>query len=127
MFGFLKSSAIKIKIKMFGDDFLVLRDMSVENQLKVYKLIKNDYRSLINLVENDAPDIVDRAKKISKLAMEKRNLASKSWNDKRNPDWMAAAIIEHLSVAILSGDDDAFMKIYLPIGGWVSAIEMIDI
>ena len=44
MFGFLKSGMDKMRTKMFNDDFSVLRDhMAVEDQLKVYRLMRDDY------------------------------------------------------------------------------------
>lgn len=128
MFGFLKSGMDKMRTKMFNDDFSVLRDhMAVEDQLKVYRLMRDDYYQIVTSTQSGSSNLGVEVKQMAIKAMQNRNDASAQWQDKRNPDWMAATLIEHLCSAILAGDMKVMHQIYAPIGGWLSSMEMIDI
>ena len=128
MFGLFKSGMNEMRVKMFKEDFAVLRDhMSVDDQLRVYRLMRDDYHRIVSSAQTGASNLGEDAKRMVMKAMQDRNAASAQWEDKKNPDWMAASLIEHLCNAILSGDMKVFHQIYAPIGGWLSGMEMIDI
>jgi hypothetical protein len=128
MFGFLKSGLNAARLKMFEEDFAILRDdMPIDHQLHVYRLMRDDYNRLVNAASSGASSLGKDAKQIILKAMKDRNAASARWHDKRNPDWMAASMTEHLCNSIVSEDMDTFQKIYTTLSGWMSGMEMIDL
>jgi len=127
MFEFLKSGINQMKLKLFDSDYDFLRqNMSIEDQLKVYRLMRDDYQKIMAIAESGSFNQNQDVKQMAVKAMQSRNTASAQWKDKRNPNWMAAALIENFCNAILSGDMKLFYHVYVRIGGWVSALEQLD-
>lgn len=124
MFGFLKSGMKSMQFKMFAEDFKILQeDMSIEAQRQVHTKMSDSYHLVIGILQNDSENAKQRIAKIAKISMDLRNAASEIWKDKRNPDWMAPNLIEHLCNAILSEDVEQFRKVGDPLYSWFIEME----
>jgi hypothetical protein len=128
MFGLLKSGMKKMSLKLFHEDFAILRDhMSVDDQLKVYRKMTSKYDSIMRALSDDDEFTKSHISFIADTVSIDRQIASQEWADMRNPDLMAAALIEHLCNSVKANDIEFFNEVIKHISGWIYAMEMIDI
>jgi len=127
MFNFLKSGLGALTTGAFNADMDVLTNhLEISDQIYVYHLMKDDYEAIKRIVSSQSSDATAQVSEIVKKAMRSRNDASAIWNDKRNANWMAASLIEHLGNSILSGDVNTFSKIYEKLDPWCSAMDSVS-
>jgi hypothetical protein len=127
MFNFLKSGLGALTSGAFNSDMDVLTNhMPIDEQIYVYHLMKDDYEAIKKIVASESSDATALVRELVTKAMKNRNEASAIWNDKRNADWMAASLIEHLGNPILSGDVNTFGKIYAKLDAWCSAMDAVS-
>lgn len=128
MFGLFKSGMKKMSLKLFHEDFAILRDhMPVDDQLKVYRKMTSKYDLILSYLADGDERAVSYVSHIAGVVYVDRQIASKEWADMRNPDLMAAALIEHLCNSVKANDVEFFNEVMSHISGWRYAMEMIDI
>jgi hypothetical protein len=128
MFGFFKSKLKKALLEQFNADFeILLNHMIAETQLEVYRSLRADLEYFENVAGSGSSSTMQIIQQIAISSKDKRNMASNTWHDKRNPEWMAASLIETVCNAALANDEDVFSSIYDPLKGWASTMEMIDL
>ena len=128
MFGFFKSKLNNALVEAFNSDFDILQnDMSSESQLEVYRSLRADFEYFETIVRSGSSSTTQLVQKIAISQKNKRNMASNTWSDKRNPEWMSASLIENVCNAALSNNEDVFASLYGQLKGWVSTMEMIDL
>ncbi len=122
---------INLLLSEFDADFSVLHNLSVDSQIKIYRMLKPEIDSFFAQFEklNDNEKLTTALlTNLSQRAKEKRNQAVRQGAiDKTNINWLSAALLEHLYNSILSGDNSAIQHIGGSINGWMQGMDMIDL
>jgi len=113
----------------FDDDFKVLLSLPVSDQLTIFRKINPDINCLF--VQADSLSEITFTSIVSHLAQrakDRRNQAiRRGADDKRDIDWMSAALLEHTYNSILSKDISVTQHVSKKLMGWMQGMEMIDL
>ena len=126
--GFLNWGKTKFLRSLFDADYQVLKSLPVNTQLVIYQKIRREYSEIDSLMKGGHGDQYLRAEIVSRSNQAKsmRHLAlEKGASGKDHPQWMIAAICEHLFNVLLAGDTDATAHIHGHIRAWMHVMELV--
>ena len=122
---------INLLLSEFDGDFATLHNLSVDSQIKIYRILKPEINSFFVQLEalNDDEKLTTALlTNLSQKAKEKRNQAVRQGaKDKTDINWLSAALLEHLYNSVLSGENFAIQHIGGSINGWMQGMDMIDL
>jgi len=122
---------INLLLSEFDGDFVTLHNLSVDSQIKIYRILKPEINSFFVQLEalNDDEKLTSALlTNLSQKAKEKRNQAVRQGaKDKTDINWLSAALLEHLYNSVLSGENFAIQHIGGSINGWMQGMDMIDL
>ena len=125
--GFLNWGKTKFLRSLFDADYQVLKSLPVNTQLVIYQKIRREYSEIDSLMKGGHGDQYLRAEIVSRSNQAKsmRHLALEMGaSGKDHPQWMIAAICEHLFNVLLAGDIDATAHIHGNIRAWMQVMEL---